>query len=52
MKGVPFDNEKLSILLYADDVVLLATSESDFKIIKEGIGFYVAFNSLGHISMR
>ena len=32
-KGVPFDNEKLSILLYADDVVLLAESESDLQIM-------------------
>ena len=32
-KGVPFDNEKLSILLYADDVVLLAETEADLQIM-------------------
>ena len=32
-KGVPFGNEKLSILLYADDVVLLAETEADLQIM-------------------
>ena len=32
-KGVPFDNEKLSILLNAGDVVLLAETEADLQIV-------------------
>ena len=32
-KGVPFGNEKLSILPYADDVVLLAETEADLQIM-------------------
>ena len=32
-KGVPFGNEKLSILLYADYVVLLAETEADLQIM-------------------
>ena len=32
-KGIEFGNEKLSILMYADDIVLLASSEEDLQIM-------------------
>ena len=40
-----------------DPIVLILTSELDVPILKidgwmDGIGFYVAFNSLGHIATR
>ena len=32
--GVDINNEKLAILMYADDVVILGESEEDFRCVK------------------
>ena len=29
--GIPFDNEKISLLLYADDIVILTENENDLQ---------------------
>ena len=33
-KGIGVGNDKVNILLYADDMVLLATNENDLEVLK------------------
>jgi hypothetical protein len=44
--GIDIDNEKLAILLYADDVVLLAENEKDLQKIMDVFNFWCTNNAL------
>jgi hypothetical protein len=43
---IDIDNEKLAILLYADDVVLLAENEKDLQKIMDVFNFWCTNNAL------
>jgi hypothetical protein len=44
--GIDIDNEKLAILLYADDVVLLAENEKDLQKMLDVLNFWCKNNAL------
>ena len=44
--GIDIDNEKLAILLYADDVVLLAENEKDLQKMLDVLYFWCKNNAL------
>ena len=44
--GIDIDNEKLAILLYADDVVLLTENEKDLQKIMDVFNFWCTNNAL------
>ena len=45
-------SEKLIEMIYTINIFYFATLKVYLSRRKEGIGFYVAFNSLGHIATR
>ena len=45
-KGVDIDNEKLCILLYADDIVLLAESENDLQSMLNVLNMWCTSNNM------
>ncbi|CAG2200582.1 unnamed protein product [Mytilus edulis] len=44
--GINIDEENVSILLYADDLVLLAGSESDLQVLLDGLQLWCAENKM------
>jgi hypothetical protein len=44
--NIGIDNEKLAILLYADDVVLLAENEKDLHMMLDVLNFWCKNNAL------
>jgi hypothetical protein len=44
--NIGIDNEKLAILLYADDVVLLAENEKDLQMMLDVLNFWCKNNAL------
>ena len=45
-KGIAIDNCKVSILLYADDVVLVAENEQDLQILIDRVDFWCEKNEM------
>lgn len=45
-KGINVDQERISILLYADDVVLIAQSEADLQVMLDVLGGWCKTNML------
>ena len=44
--NIGIDNEKLAILLYVDDVVLLAENEKDLQMMLDVLNFWCKNNAL------
>ncbi len=49
--GIDIDNERVGILLYADDIVLLAESEADLQILLDELYNLGQLNKL-HVNLE
>ena len=50
--GVSFGNEKICILLYADDIVLLAETANDLQVLLDALHDWCCTNDMNTNSMK